>query len=124
MHHYGSIKVNRAEALDQIVTFGPERDNAYLELVKCSYDSDIERFEVSESILSDVLAMFISDSISDDELEDWANFVECRDDLDYEKIEGYIYALANPLLVGDITKAKIEKMLKVLNTSINKTESE
>jgi len=116
--------MKRVEALVQIVTFGPERDNAYLELVKYSYDSDIELFEISESILADVLIMFISGNISDDELENWANFVECRDDLDYERIEGYIYALANPLLLGEITKVKIEKMLNVLNTSINKTEFE
>jgi len=116
--------MNRVEALAQIVTFGSERDKAYLELVKYCYDSDVELFEVSESILAEVLSMFVSGSISEDELEDWANFVECRDDLDYEKIEGFIYALANPLLLGEITKAKIEKMLKVLNTSINKTETE
>jgi hypothetical protein len=113
--------MNRVEALAQIVTFGPERDNAYLELVKYSYDSDVELFEVSESKLSGVLIMSISGNISDDELEDWANFVECRDDLDYERIEGYIYALANPLLIGGINRAKIEKMLGVLNASTNKT---
>ena len=116
--------MNRTEALAQIITFGTEKDKAYLELVKYSYDSNEPLFEVTESVLADALSKFISGNISNDELEDWANFVECRDDLDYESIEGYIYALANPLLLGEITKAKIEKMLKVLNTSINKTESE
>lgn len=64
-----------------------------------------------------MLNKYISDSISDHDLEEWANFVECRDDIDYSKVEGYIYALANPELMGEITQCKIVKMLQVLNAS-------
>lgn len=109
--------MNRAEALKQIVTFGAEKEAAYSELVKFGYDSEIEYLVVTKSILESVLQMFLSDKITDDELEEWANFIECRDDLDYEVIEGYIYKLANLYLVGDINKEKITKMVHLLKAT-------
>lgn len=109
--------MNRAKALEQIVTLGANREAAYSELVKFGYDAEIKHFVVSKSILERVLLMFLSDKITSDELEQWANFIECRDDLDYEIIEGYVYALANPYSDGDINKAKITKMLRLLKAT-------
>jgi hypothetical protein len=109
--------MNRAEALKQIVTFGADKEAAYSELVKFGYDSEIEYFVVYKHILETVLLMYLSDKITDDELEEWANFIECRDDLDYEVIEGYIYKLANPYLVGDINKEQITKMVQLLKAT-------
>jgi hypothetical protein len=109
--------MNRTEALKQIVTFGAEKEAAYSELVKFGYDSEIEFLVVSKCILESVLQMFLSDKITDDELEEWANFIECRDDLDYEVIEGYIYKLANPYFVGNISKEEVTKMVYLLKTT-------
>jgi len=109
--------MERVEALKQIVTFGPNKEQAFSELAKFGYDSETELFEVTKAIFTEVLNMYISEQITSEELEEWANFVECRDDLNYEIIEGYIYSLANPYLAGNITKVKINNMVKVLNTS-------
>ncbi|WP_448547976.1 hypothetical protein [Thalassotalea fusca] len=109
--------MNRAEALEQIVTFGTEKEAAYSELVKFGYDSEVECFVVSKLILESVLLKYLSDKITGDELEEWANFIECRDDLNYEVIEGYIYKLANPYLVGDINKEQIAKMVNLLKAT-------
>ena len=109
--------MNRAEALKQIVTFGACKESAYSELVKFGYDSEIEYFVVSKSILECVLLMYLSDKITGDELEEWANFIECRDDLDYEVIEGYIYAIANPYIDGYINKEKVTKMVQLLKAT-------
>ena len=109
--------MTRAEALKQIITFGADKEVAYVELIKFGYDSDFECFVVSKSILENILAKYLADEITANDLEEWANFVECRDDLDYEVIEGYIYALANPYLVGGIDKEKIMKMNKLLKAT-------
>jgi len=109
--------MNRAEALKQIVTFGINKEAAYSELVQFEYDSQIKYFIVSKSILESVLRMYLSDKITDDGLEEWASFIECRDDIEYEAIEGYIYALANPYQVGDINKTKITRMVHLLKTT-------
>ncbi|NCP64796.1 MAG: hypothetical protein GW763_17875 [Paraglaciecola sp.] len=109
--------MDRSTALKQIVTFGPERELAISALVNFGYDSDEELFEISESVLIGVLKKYIADEVTSEELEEWANFIECREDLNYEKVEGYIYALANPILVGMIDKDKIKQMLKTLNAT-------
>ncbi|WP_462160173.1 hypothetical protein [Pseudoalteromonas sp. GB56] len=109
--------MDRAEALEQIVTFGIDKDKAYSELVKYPYDSEKEYFVVSKVILEKVLNLYLTEKISSDELEQWANFVECRNDLNYEQVEDYIYALTNPFLVGEISKTKIAKMIQVLTAT-------
>ncbi|MEH6442851.1 MAG: hypothetical protein V7784_03055 [Oceanospirillaceae bacterium] len=111
-----SLNMDRAEALNQIIIFGEFRDTAFKELVKfgLAFDSDAETIEVSNQILAGVLAMFIADTITLDDLEEWASFVESRDDINYSTIEGYVYALANPELMGGVDKNKIAKMLQLL----------
>lgn len=106
--------MNRTEALQQIITFGDLRDVAFTELVKFGFDSDVEHFVLDHKVLLDVLARYISGSISGDDLEEWANFVECRDDINYLAVEDYLYALANPEIMGNISQAKIKQMLVVL----------
>lgn len=109
--------MDRTELLNQIITFGDFREKAFTELAKLTYDSKIEFFEVNNEILTAVLAMFISDSITANDLEEWANFIECRDDINYSKVDGYIFALANSEIMGDINKEKIFQMLQVLSSS-------
>jgi len=109
--------MDKAESLKQIITFGKLREEAFIELVKFGYDNKTKLTELTDRILANVLTKYLSGSITADELEEWANFIECRDDINYSKLEGYIYALANPVVMGDINKDKIAKMLRVLVAS-------
>ncbi len=111
------MSMNRAESLIQIITFGEFKEQAFSVLSKCGMGhQDDDLVEVSDAILATVLQKFISGSISEDELEEWALFIECRDDINSDKNEGYIYALANPELMGAITIEKIHKMLLILDS--------
>jgi len=107
----------RTEALRQIVSFGENRDLAYVALACLPFDCDVELLEISRLDLTLVLNKFLAHEISADDLEMWANFIECRDDLKYEAIEDFVYALANPELVGDLDEISIEKMVQLLNAS-------
>lgn len=109
--------MDRAESLRQIITFGEFREKAFTELVKFGCDSETALFEINLKILAEILRMYISGFITADDLEEWANFIECRDDVNYSKIEDYIYAIANPEIMGEINVSKITQMLKVLTTS-------
>lgn len=110
------MNMSRTEALNQIITFGEFRNSAFSQLLQFGFNTEIEHFKVTKSMLADVLNKYLSDVISADDLDEWANFIECRDDIDYSLIEGYVYALANPELMGDISKHKILKMLQMLNS--------
>ena len=109
--------MNRVDALEEIVTFGLHRNEAFLELVNYPFDSELELIKINNEILITVLKKYISNLISSNELEEWANFIECRDDINYEEVEGYIYALANPELMGEVSTKSISKMLQILSTS-------
>lgn len=106
--------MNRSQALEEIITFGRNTNEAYSELLKYSYDSDVEYFVVSKEIMKNALDLYLKGQLSAEDIEDWANFIECREDLDYEQVEDYIYYLANPVLVGEINKPKITKMVELL----------
>lgn len=110
------MKMDRAESLRQIITFGEFRAKAFTELVKFGYESEIECFELSDKLLANILEMYIAGSITADDLEEWANFIDFREDVNDSMIEDYIYALANPEIMGDINVNKITQMLKVLTT--------
>lgn len=109
------MNMGRLEALRQIVTFGPQRELAYSVLAGYPFDSEVELVEITKPELADVLHKYLLKEITAEDLEEWANFIECRDDLDYKKVEDYIYALANPDLVGEIDSIKINKMVQLLN---------
>lgn len=107
--------MDRTESLSQIISFGPHREEAFDSLFEHSMDSESELVIASQELLLDVLQKYIAGTISTDDLEEWAMFVECREDIDHSAIEDYVYALANPDLMGDIDKEKIVKMAELLN---------
>ncbi|EGQ9730915.1 hypothetical protein ACJXBB_001696 [Vibrio cholerae] len=58
--------------------------------------------------IQDVLRRFLAGEFTAEDLENWANLLECREDLEFEEgkseeIENVIYCLANPTLQKEIT---------------------
>lgn len=106
--------MNRQQALEQIIAFGEQRDMAVNALAKFGWDPSFEVISVDSHALILVLTKYMSGDIDADDLELWANFIECRDELEYSDIEGYIYALADPEQMGGISLDNIKKMLTVL----------
>lgn len=107
--------MDRAESLRQIISFGPRREEAFDSLFNCPQDSEPELVIASAEMLYGVLQKYIAGTISMDDLEEWAMFVESCDDIDHSSIEDYVYALANPHLMGEIDKEKIVKMAELIN---------
>ena len=106
--------MNRVESLTEIISFGARREQAYSCLVGGSFESVCEQIVVTKQHLAEVLNRYIIGDICTDDLEEWAMFVECRDDIDHSAIEDYIYALSNPTLMGDIDKDKVVQMVQLL----------
>ena len=106
--------MSRVALLQQIICFGECRQQAFLALAKLPYDAEPERFVVSNNMLAQVLQMYLADAMDADDLQEWAEFVECRNDVDYSAIEGFIYALTTPELMGDITPDNVAKMQQLL----------
>ena len=58
----------------------------------------------------------MKNEIGFDTLINWANALECRDDLVFknEAIQEFIFELANPEINGDITKERLQEIVNEL----------
>jgi len=57
------------------------------------------------------------DDISSKEVEDWANLIECREDIGYEEVADILHILANPAITQELTKAVAAQLIEDLGTS-------
>jgi hypothetical protein len=89
-----------------------------LEQELSQYPWDIEKplFKVSVEDFSNVLKRSISNEIRFEALTNWANAIECRDDIEFEneEIHEIIFELANPEINGEITKERLSEIIILL----------
>ena len=111
-----SVMRPRIAILNDLIGLKGELSNLKLELSEYAWDSESTLLTISKSSFISVAHRYLNDSLSDLELEDWADTIECRDDIDFdsELIREYIYELANPSINGKITKGKVTKMVSDL----------
>lgn len=110
--------MDRQQALQQIIEFGKQRELAVMALAQFGWDPSFPMIRVDNNVLISVLSKFMANEINADDLALWANFIECRDELDYSAIEGYIYALAEPEQMGGISQDTITQMLEILTSGL------
>lgn len=103
---------SRSEILRHIVLFEGDIYALSNELIKYDWDIDTPSLCINKEDLFTTLSKFINQQISFSIIEDWANILEGREDIDYEneKIKELIYELANPLLFGALTNNKLIQM--------------
>jgi len=110
--------MTREEALLAIIQFTKDKDEAFSQLAKFPRECETTLINVTPSILINNLKLYTQKIISSDDLEFWANFVEIREDINFNTVEGEIYALSNPDLMGEITVSKMEKLISILEGSL------
>ncbi|EMQ2878997.1 hypothetical protein V9N52_004360, partial [Vibrio navarrensis] len=89
-------------------------------LSKFDWDYEGQPLVATASKIREVLKRFLAGEYSAQELEDWANLVEYREDLEFEKknreeIANVIYCLANPVLEGEITADSCKALIASLD---------
>lgn len=79
------------------------------ELKAFPWDVDAPLLIVTRADIIRVLDASLQGAIDLNELEQWANVVECRDDIDYEQqeLQDAVFMLANPVLHGAITRESL-----------------
>lgn len=84
-------------ALYKILTFDEHREtaiDAYL-----MFNDESFRFLLTKDILLHVLDLCIQTKITLYDLEEWACFVDARDEIIKDTFEDYLYALSNPAIM-------------------------
>lgn len=85
-------------------------------LSQIGFDSETELVSMSRDNIVEILQRSLDKKISFLELEEWANLIECREDIDFEdeKTQEMIFKLANPYLYGELDEKQVLSYLNEL----------
>lgn len=107
---------NRSELLEDLIYMRLPINEVLAELSYYSWDSDEIYIVVVRDNVINILESVLHNKISLQDLEDWANAIESREDLNFEsiEIENIIEELANPVLYGELNENVIRNYLSRL----------
>jgi hypothetical protein len=107
----------RAEILHAFVKGEPVGNSLLEELRAFGWDWHEEEplALVAKSDLLRIIDMFLSDQISADQLERWAEFLEVREDVDFDShqrdlLRDVFFRIANPIVHEPLTKDSVRGM--------------
>jgi len=85
-------------------------------LSQIGFDSETELVSMSRDDIVEILQRSLDKKISFLELEEWANLIECCEDIGFEdeKTQEMIFKLANPYLYGKLDKKQVLSYLNEL----------
>ena len=99
----------KIDILLNLINFSKNISAIKSDLAKIGFNSESELVTITKNTIVNILNRVIYKEISYDLLEEWANLIECREDIGYEDeiLQEIIFELANPCLYGEIDERKI-----------------
>mgnify|MGYP001687807932 CR=1 FL=1 len=99
----------KIDILLNLINFTKDISAIKRDLAKIGFDSESELVTITQNTIANILNRVIDKEISYNLLEEWANLIECREDIGYEDeiLQEIIFELANPCLYGEINERKI-----------------
>lgn len=110
---------SRERIMEDLVGFKKPLIEIEKNLRGISWDYEGEAVVLKSCQVVDVLKKYIAGEIEADDVEGWANLIECREDIAFQDnkvgtINDVIYVLANPVLEGEISHEKCRKIIESL----------
>jgi hypothetical protein len=108
---------NKASILLDLLHFKNNIDTLRNMLSQIDFDSETELVSMSRDDIVEILQRSLDKKISFLGLEEWANLIECREDIgfDDEKTQEMIFKLANPYLYGKLDEGHVLSYLNELD---------
>jgi len=102
----------RADILSDLVRFEKDLKSLREELAQYPWDIEEPLVVMTQKDLVSVIQKGIKSGLT--EMEDWANAIESREDIEFEneEVQEVIFELANPTLHGEITKERLSEFVK------------
>jgi len=96
------------------------------ELSKFGWDYEGQPVLLSKAHVMALLNRFIADEISSDEVEEWANAIECREDIELDTASGagirnIMHELANPVLTQPLSPGRAAIICRALLANMGAT---
>ena len=114
--------ITRVELLNSLLKFEQPLSEILPLLNSFEWDSEKELILLNKRHIVEIIQRYLDGKLSSSEVEDWANAIEGREDIEYERdceqmIDDAIYELANPLLTrslsADSAREWLEKFAKM-----------
>lgn len=107
---------SRKDILNDLINLNGELNVLHKEISQYEWDIDEPLLIISKKALSSILKKSLEKKISKTDLENWANAIECRDDIDFEEeyMQEIIFELANPTLNDALTDDRLKEMISSL----------
>ena len=110
--------MDRARLIAELLGYERPLRDVLADLAPLDWDSDEPLAELKASHIRHVLARYFQAELSAAQIEEWANAIECREDIGYESSspEGdIIFELANPDMTAQLNPARAEQILRLLS---------
>ncbi len=94
--------------LENLIGFKKSLTTLKKDINKLPWDNEVEMITLQNYQIIGILKRYINNKITTKRLVEWANLIECREDIGFsdENIQEIIFMLANPTLSGITTQKK------------------
>ena len=108
--------LSRSQLLEELAWRKRPREAIFRELRSYGFDSDVVHFVMPAEAIVEMIDARLTDRISEQELVEWAECFEWRDDVGYpegraEALSDVVFCLANPEINYPLTEVNL-RMLK------------
>ena len=110
----------RRDVIQSVLAFDRSLDELKAELRQFPWDCDEPLVVLTAEMMTSVLDRFLTAELNAQQLHEWADLIEVREDFDYdpdrkEALIGIVFSLANPILYGPVTEQSVRDFLILLN---------
>jgi hypothetical protein len=108
--------MERLQVVQLLIEFPEDLDDISIKLSKFCFDYDGEQVILTLKDVGKALGLFIKGMKTEEEIENWANLIEGREDIEFfeddeEILDEVMHKLANPYLQGNLTLKYCEEFL-------------
>ena len=108
----------RALLLRELIEYQEPVDRMIAELSKLAWDVNEPVAFITPQDVKHILERYLRQELTSSQLTDWADLVECREDVGYsshtEVLSDSVFRLANPTLREEITAKLVTELLEAL----------
>ena len=114
----------KIDILLNLINFAKDMSAIKSNLANIGFNSESELVTITKNTIANILNRVVDKEISYELLEEWANLIECREDIGYEDeiLQEIIFGLANPCLYREIDERKICMILDKIKCGQSKIE--
>lgn len=111
----------RLMLVEQLLAHPESLDDVARQLRNFAWDFSGPGVLITRAAVCNAIALAVNGALTSDQLERWANAIECRDDIEYpddDPLREVIDGLSNPIVHGDLEVGTLKRLLSRLDSNL------